>query len=97
MSTKTIEQLEQKIKELEAANEELDRKRRIAWRRYFLTKQISLPKKCPKCATGLLIERVNSKHGGIYAACSNYPLMCSYYVKDKKNKDVLNAYDLNYK
>lgn len=89
-----IARLKRKIKVLEEEKEDIDRRRRIAWRRYFIVKKTSLPKTCPKCDSGLLIERVNSNNGGIYAACSNYPLMCKYYVKEKKKE--FNAYKLKY-
>jgi len=94
MSTGAIKQLEQRIKELEAANENLDRKMRRGWRSYFLKERVSLPKPCPRCGNGLLIVR-QAKNGGIYAGCSNFPLTCNYYVKEKR-KNVLNAYELKY-
>jgi len=87
-----IAKLKKRIQELESQVESLDRKRRFGWRRYFLKESISLPKPCPRCETGLLIIKT-SKEGGVYAACSNYPVACSYYVKEKK-KGALNAYDL---
>lgn len=93
-----IKKLKIRIKELEEANEDLDRRRRRGWRSYFLKEAISLPKKCPKCDTGLLIVKP-AQNNGIYAACSNYPLMCNYYFKEdkKKNKKTFDAYRLAYK
>ena len=91
-----LEELKRRIKELEEANEDLDRKMRRGWRSYFLKEAVSLPKKCPKCDTGLLIVKP-ARNNGIYAACSNFPLMCNYYFKEnKKKKRNLNAYELKY-
>lgn len=88
-----IEKLTKRIQELESQVTDLDRRRRMGWRRYFLKERISLPKLCPKCRTGLLILKPAS-NGGVYAACSNYPVTCSYYIKDKKKDDTLNAYNI---
>lgn len=90
----TIEELKRRIKELEELVETIDRRRRLGWRHYFLKERISLPKTCPWCETGLLIVKPITDNGGVYAACSNYPLMCRYYVKDKKKE--FNAYKLKY-
>jgi hypothetical protein len=98
----TIKNLEAEITSLKSdlvnykeAFEKQEKKARVAWRRYFLVKCNSIPKPCPWC-DGLIIERVN-RHGGYYAACSNYLTNdCNYYVKEKKDKkSILNAYELS--
>ena len=88
-----IAKLKKRIQELESQVASLDRKRRLGWRSYFLKERISLPKPCPWCKSGLLIIKP-TENGGVFAACSNYPTICRYYVKDKKKDNTLNAYDL---